>query len=80
MNVNEDFLQRIAGRLQGAGLEDFAAFILEASGPFSFLGAQIVYIIEPLMGLTTNDFHKLGRILEDPDQVLELAKRLRRED
>jgi hypothetical protein len=80
MNVDEDFLQRIADRLQGAGLADFAVFILEASGPFSFLGAQIVYMIEPLMGLTQNDFHKLGRILEDPDQVLELAKRLRQED
>ena len=51
------------------GLEDGVAALLEAAGPFSMLGAQLIYVGQPLISGAIPGEHvqALIRILEDAE-------------
>ncbi|MGD8814089.1 MAG: hypothetical protein PVI78_06390 [Anaerolineales bacterium] len=63
--------------LQEMGLSDFIAAVLEAAGPLAILGAQAIFMIEPLVSTPGGRLGELAQKLEDPVQVEGLVKRLR---
>jgi hypothetical protein len=63
--------------LRQAGLAEFTAVVLEAAGPLTFLGAQAILFLEPLVSSRGSSVGELARTLEDPDQVADLVQRLR---
>ena len=67
----ENKYQEWAQRLRRWGLNQFAAAILEASGPLNLIGAQLVYIGQPVLNSVFADRHlnALAQALEDPDQT-----------
>lgn len=71
---------RIANWLRMKGLQDIAAFILDAAGPFRYLGAQAMYVLEPFVGAGENFAHDLAVVLEDGDKVEALLVKLREEE
>ncbi len=56
-----------ASFLQRWGLENWVASLLEAAGPLTLLGAQVVYFSQPLLNRSVPEDHleALARILED---------------
>jgi hypothetical protein len=50
------------------GVQNLVASVLEAFGPLSILGAQFVYISQPLLSTAVPADHleALARLLEDP--------------
>jgi hypothetical protein len=63
----------LARKLHALGLNDLAATLLESGGPLTFLGAQALYMVAPLLG---NDAMALAHILEDPDSTRDLITSL----
>ena len=58
------------GFLQRWGIRELVASILEAIGPFSVLGAQIIHIGQPLLNwpILSNHLDELARLLEDEEK------------
>jgi len=79
MNRNETSTDRVARWLHRAGLNEPAAFLLEAAGPLLPFGAQVAFLLEPLFGTTENPLNDLAQMLEDPTQVSVLVENLRAE-
>ena len=67
--------------LQRWGLREFAAWLLEAVGPLTLLGAQLVYIGQPLFEVFIPDgnMEALARILEEPNETEAFVGYLREE-
>jgi hypothetical protein len=61
-------------------LAGLAAAALQAAGPLSLLGAQILYLGQPALGafLPGDDIGALARTLEDPASRQQLVERLER--
>jgi len=51
--------------------------LLEAAGPLSLVAAQLGFLVEPLVGRP--EVGELSKLLEDPDGVADLVRRLRAE-
>jgi hypothetical protein len=71
-----------ADRLKGWGMGEFAASVLEASGPINLVGAQLVYISQPVLdGLfPTEHLNALASLLEEPAQTEAFVRTLREVD
>jgi hypothetical protein len=67
--------QDLARKLRATGMGGMLAVLLEAAGPLSVIGAQVAYLVEPLIGGA--ELRALGRALEDPEQVRQLIDGLR---
>jgi hypothetical protein len=82
MKTDQQLWQAWADTLQRWGLKDWTAAFLEAAGPFSMLGAQLVYISQPLLKAAWPGDHldALARLLEDPTQTRSFATFLREVD
>jgi hypothetical protein len=67
----EDSYQEWAQRLRRWRLNHFAAAFLEASGPLNLIGAQLVYLGQPLLNSLIPNRHLdcLARLLEDPSRI-----------
>jgi hypothetical protein len=63
------------------GLENLAAWMLEAAGPLTVLGAQLLYLGGPLLrpALTDRHLDALAGLLEDRDETLAFTAFLREE-
>lgn len=68
---------RVANWLKRHGLQDIAALVIDAAGPFRFLGAQAMYVLQPLLGAGANFAQDVAVILEDPEKVDALLMELR---
>jgi hypothetical protein len=66
-----------AARLQHWKLTAFAAWLLEAGGPLTLLGAQALYFSRPFLG--GEQIEVLAHMLEEDDEVLAFATYLRQE-
>ena len=66
-----------AERLQHWKLTAFAAWLLEAGGPFALLSAQALYFASPFLRGEQIEF--LANMLEEDDEVLAFANYLREE-
>ena len=60
-------------------LQNLTATILEALGPLTILGAQLVYLSQPILSPFISDDQSLdiARILEDPSETAQFIKALR---
>lgn len=61
------------------GVRDLVASFLEVAGPLTILGAQMVYVGQPLVGRFVSSLHlqALADLLEDPRQARAFASFLR---
>jgi hypothetical protein len=59
--------QRLAG---------WAAFLIESFEPLAPVGAQMLYLIEPVLGLHRSTTRRLARALEDDQARAALRRRL----
>ncbi len=66
-----------AETLRRLKLDGFAAWLLEAGGPLTVLGAQAVYLSQPFMG--GNKLNSLARMLEEDEETQAFARYLRGE-
>jgi hypothetical protein len=67
--------------LRSRGLDNLAAWALEAAGPLTVLGAQVLYMGSPLLrpGLFSGQIESLAGLLEDHSEVMAFAAFLREE-
>ncbi|HEY71456.1 MAG TPA: hypothetical protein G4O08_12825 [Anaerolineae bacterium] len=79
MDAQRQFTDRMVEWLQAMGLAEFAAVVLEAAGPLNILGAQAIFMIEPLVSTPGGALGEFGQKLEDPLQVENLVRRLRKQ-
>lgn len=79
--MNEDIStsERAAIWLRDLGLDTVAASFLEAFRSLTYIGAQALFIVEPLFSGLDDPIQDFARLLEDPDQVDDLIDRLRQE-
>lgn len=56
-----------------------AAGFLEAFRSLMYVGAQVLFLVEPVLGGRNDSIKDFARLLEDPDQVDDLINRLRKE-
>jgi hypothetical protein len=66
-----------AEHLQHWKLTAFAAWLLEAGGPFTLLSSQALYFARPFLG--GEQIEVLANMLEEDDEVLAFASYLRKE-
>ena len=69
--------QKWAESLRRLKLDGFAAWLLEAGGPFTILGAQAVYLSQPFIGGKKLD--SLAHLLEEDQESQAFARYLRGE-
>jgi len=67
-----------AESLRRLKLDSFAAWLIEAGGPLTVLGAQAVYISQPFIG--GNKLNSLAQMLEEDEETQAFARYLRGED
>ena len=67
-----------AESLRRLKLDGIAAWLLEAGGPLTILGAQAVYMSQPFIGGKNLD--SLAHMLEEDDQTQAFARYLRGEE
>ncbi len=79
MPYSPDILEQWRARLQALGLEEEAAALLEATGPLNLLGAQLVYLGQPLLRgwLPEDGLNTLATMLEDPQHTRAFVQQLR---
>lgn len=69
--------QRWSDFLQQWGVNEVAATILDAAGPFTLLLAQVVYAGSSLAGARRDNWQQLAQTLEDPSTSRQFAQFLR---
>lgn len=82
MNEDQHIWQVWADKLHRWGLKDWTAAFLEAAGPLNLLGAQAIYLGQPLLDRTLPEGHleALASLLEDTEQAHTFAAFLREEN
>ena len=70
-------MTRLITRIGGTGLGNILAAVLDAAGPIAPIGAQAIYVLDPLLSAEGSDWNDLGQALEDPESLEELIKALR---
>ncbi len=73
------FWSEWAEAIHRLGLGDFAAWFLDVSGPLSVLGAQLLYLGEPLLRprFSHQQFDSLAELLEDDETMKAFSAYLR---
>lgn len=80
MNEERRTSERAANWLRQFGLGIAAAGFLEAFRSLTYIGAQVLFLFEPMIGWHTDSIRDFAQLLEDPDQVDDLIHRLREEE
>lgn len=75
---NEEFVGQVADVLCNHGLRQPALFGLEVSRPLSFVGGQVLWLFQPLLGLVLSRelIAQMARLLEEPAAVDALIAQL----
>jgi hypothetical protein len=70
-----------AASIRRRGLEDVAAWVLEAAGPLTVIGAQLLYAGGPLLRpmLSDTQVDELANLLENNDEARAFVSLLREE-
>jgi len=79
MEVELQTWQNWAAALRSRGLGEFAAVLLEASGPLNVVAAQMIYVSQPLFSHTASRMHlePLAHLLEEPEHTQSFVTYLR---
>lgn len=77
--AKQDIWDAWARRLTRMGLSGFTAWALDATSPLHILGAQLVYISQPVARLLISNEHltSLAEMLEQPQQARSFTTYLR---
>jgi len=72
--------EKWADRLQDSGLCGLAAALLQASGPLTLVGAQLVYLSQPVFNSLVPDeqLKALAALLEEPARTEAFIDQLRK--
>ncbi|HKJ27580.1 MAG TPA: hypothetical protein VJ965_08080 [Anaerolineales bacterium] len=75
----QEKMQRWAEQLKDRGLHQVAATLLEAAGPLNIVGAQLVYLSQPVLNgfLDDRSLSSLAWMLEEPAQTKSFIQTLR---
>jgi hypothetical protein len=75
-------MQSWAARLQQWRVHQVAATMLEAAGPLKIIGAQLVFIGQPLFSglLSGKQLETLAGMLEEPDKTRQFIQFLREDE
>jgi hypothetical protein len=78
---NRHIWQKWADNLHRWGVQDLVATLLEATGPLNLLGAQVVYLGQPLFNQVLPEDHldALASVLEDPEETQAFTTLLRQQ-
>ena len=68
-----ELIERVAQRIERWGLVTPAVLLLESARPLHFIGGQLLYLAQPLLGSAAGRYAEL---LEHPDSVDQLTARL----
>ena len=77
MNKERSTSELAANWLRNFGLGTIAAGFLEAFRSMTYIGAQMLFLVEPVFGGRNDSIQDFARLLEDPEQVDDLINRLR---
>lgn len=82
MDCDQQVWRHWAARLRKWGITNLVASTLEALGPLSVVGAQFVYLGQPLLRgiFTEQSMNTAARLLEDPDQGRAFVQILREDE
>ena len=78
MKIQEN-REKLIQALYKLRLQNLAATFLEALGPVNLVGAQLVYLSQPILSpfISQEQSQDLARILEDPSETGNFIKALR---
>lgn len=81
INPERQIWRELAQRLHQWGLQGWVAALIEAAGPLTLLGAQIIYVGQPLLRQVMPDrqIQALAGLLEEPEMARAFAAYLREE-
>ena len=81
MKNNRHIWQKWAENLHRWGVQDLVATLLEVTGPLNLLGAQVVYLGQPLFNqvLPAGHLDALAGVLEDPEETQAFTSLLRQQ-
>lgn len=81
MKADQQIWQAWADKLHRWGLGDWVAFVLEAAGPLTLLGAQMIYLSQPFLSSVwvNGQMEALAGMLEEPDRTKMFVTFLREE-
>jgi hypothetical protein len=76
---NRHIWQKWADALHRWGVKDVVATLLEATEPLNFIGAQVVYLSQPIITqiLPEDHINAFADLLEDPDRTKAFTRFLR---
>ncbi len=68
-NKYEKIWHNWAKKLQQLGIQEFTAAIFRASKPFNLVGAQLIYISQPVLNtfIQNDSLKALAALLEEPE-------------
>ena len=79
MNPDRSFDDRLAAQVRSLGVEGVASTLIEALAPLAWVGAQLGYMVGPLIGTHASRSAGLVGLLEDPQRMVGFVESLRRE-
>ena len=79
MNAGRSFDDRLAARVRSLGLAGGASLLMEAFAPLAWVGAQLRYLLEPLVGGLGAPEAGLAGLLEDPQRYAAFVESLHEE-
>ena len=81
MDTNHHIWRVWTNALHRWGIDNLVASFLEAAGPLSVIGAQFVYVSEPILDgvVPAGHMRALANMLEDDDQRMDFVEHLREE-
>ncbi len=80
MQADRQIWQAWAQKLHSWGLADLVASLLEVMGPVSWIGAQALYLSQPLFSLPTtrSQIDALADLFEEPEDARTFIDMLRK--
>ncbi len=79
MNAGRSFDDRLVARVRSLGLAGGASLLLEAFAPLAWVGAQLGYLLEPLVGGLGGPQAGLAGLLDDPQRYAAFVESLHEE-
>lgn len=79
MNAGRSYEDRLAASVRSLGLGGGVQMLLEALAPMAWVGAQLGYLLEPLIGGRAPSGSSLTALLEDPQRYTDFIERLHEE-
>ena len=79
MTENRHIWQNWVDVLHKWGMQEVAATLLEATGPLNFVGAQAVYLSQPLLKtiLPEDQINAFADLLDNPEETKAFTKFIR---